>query len=127
MEGASFEFMPHFNPGNVILGFSCYFDRSCESEGVAFRVTVNGKRGLTLVEHPSSFEYDCSQAYSEEELGFYNMEKTFHDQTHYVFRFEFKPLTPLGTVGVKDIHFSVRVIENPLLNEISDVSSVKGL
>ena len=127
LEGASFEFVPHLNPGNAVLGVNCYFDRFCESDGVAFRVSVNGKRGLTLVEHSSSFGYDCSQVYSEEELGFYNMEKTFHDQTLYVFKFEFKPLTPLGTVRVKDIHFSVCVIENPLLNEIGDVSCLDGL
>jgi hypothetical protein len=126
-EGASFEFVPHFNPGNAVLGVNCYFDQFCDKEGIAFRVSVNGKKGLTLVEHPLSDGYSCSQVYSEEELGFFNMEKTFRDQEHYVFKFEFKSLTPMGMAGVKDIHFSVVVIENPLLNEISDVSCLDGL
>lgn len=121
MKGASFEFVPHLNPGNAVLGVNCYFDRFCESDGVAFRVTVNGKRGLTLVEHPLGRGYCCSQVYTEKELGFYNMDKTFHDQSQYVFKFEFKSVVPSSTVKVKDIHFSVCVIENPLLSEIGDV------
>lgn len=122
MKGATFEFVPHINPGNAVLGVNCYFDRFSDGEGMAFRVTVNGKKGLTLVEHPSIGSYSCSQVYSEEQLGFYNMEKKFHDQEHYVFNFEFKPLSPFGMVRVKDIHFMVYLVENPLLHEISELS-----
>jgi hypothetical protein len=124
VEGASFEFVPHFNPGSAILGLNCYFDRLLDDDGVAFRVSVNGKEGVTLVEQPAGFGYSCSQVYSEDELGFFNMEKTFHDQKCYVFKFEYKALSSSGWVKVKDIHFSIFVIENPLLNEIADISNV---
>jgi hypothetical protein len=121
MEGASFEFVPHFNPGNAVLGIRCYFDRLLDKDGMAFRVSVNGKKGVTLSEHPSGCGYSCSQVYSEEELGFFNMEKTFRDQKHFAFKFEFKSLIPSGWARVKDIHFAVCVIENPLLSEIDNV------
>lgn len=116
-EGATFEFVPRINPGNALLGINCYFDRLCDTEGLAFRVTVNGKKGLTLVDHPSGSSYSCSQVYREEELGFYNMEKDFHDQEHYVFKFEFKTLNSLEVARVKDIHFLIHVVENPLFSE----------
>jgi hypothetical protein len=116
IEGASFEFVPHLHLGNAVLGLNCYFDRFLDDEGMAFRVSVNGKKGITLAENQSGFGYSCSQVYGADELGFFNMEKTFRDQKCYVFRFEFKSLTSSGWVKVKDIHFLVSVIENPLLN-----------
>jgi hypothetical protein len=123
-EGASFEFAPYFNPGNAVLRLNCYFDHFCENGGMAFRVSINGRKGMTLVEHPSGYGYSCSQVYSADELGFFNMEKTFRDQKNYVFKFEFKSLTSNGWARVKDVHFSVFVIENLLLNEIADISNV---
>ena len=126
-EGASFEFVPHFNPGSAVLGMNCYFDRLLDKSGMAFRVSINGRKGMTLVEHPSGYGYSCSQVYSADELGFFNMEKTFRDQKNYVFKFEFKSLTSNGWARVKDVHFSVFVIENPLLNEIADISNVYRL
>ena len=122
MEGASFEFMPRINPGNVVLGMNCYFDRFLDEDRMAFRVTVNGMEGKTLFVNPSGLDYSTSQVYSEEELGFFNMEKTFHDQKCYVFKFEFMSLGSSGWAKVKDIHFLVWVIENPLLNELTDIS-----
>jgi hypothetical protein len=121
-EGASFEFRPYLNPGNAVLGMNCYFDRFLDDDGMAFRVSVNGMEGKTLLAHPSGIDYSTSQVYSEKELGFFNMEKTFRDEKHYVFKFKFKPLGSSGWAKVKDIHFLVCVIENPLLNEITDIS-----
>jgi hypothetical protein len=123
-EGASFEFRPYLNPGNAVLGMNCYFDRFLDEDGMAFRVSVNGLEGKTLFVHPSGLDYSTSQVYSEEELGFFNMEKTFHDQKCYVFKFEFMSLASSGWAKVKDIHFLVWVIENPLLNENKDISSL---
>jgi hypothetical protein len=123
-KGASFKFRPYLNPGNAVLGMNCYFDRFCDDDGMAFRVSVNGEEGATLAEHLSGFGYSCSQVYSEDELGFFNMEKTFRDQQCYVFKFEFRSLASSGWVKVKDIHFLLLVIENPLLNEIADISNV---
>jgi hypothetical protein len=120
-EGASFEFRPFLNPGNAILGMNCYFDRFLDEDGMAFRVSVNGMEGKTLLVHPSGLDYSTSQVYSEKELGFFNMEKTFRDQKCYVFKFEFRSLSSSGLVKVKDIHLSVFVFENPLLNEIADI------
>jgi hypothetical protein len=74
------------------------------------------KRGLRLVEHPAGSGYTCSCVYDGKELGFGDMRKTFYNQDRYVFKFEFKPLRPECMVSVKDVHFAVQVIENPLLN-----------
>ena len=124
MEGASFEFMPVFNPGSAVLSLNCYFDRFLDDDGMAFRVSVNGEEGATLAEHPLGFGYSCSQVYSEDELGFYNMEKTFRDEKCYVLKFEFRSLDSSGWVKVKNVRFLLLVIENPLLNEIADISNV---
>jgi len=121
-EGASFEFRPYLNPGNAVLGMNCYFGRFLDEDGMSFRVSVNGMEGKTLFVHPSGLDYSTTQVYSEKELGFFNMEKTFRDKKHYVFKFKFKPLFSSGWAKVKDIHFLVWVIENPLLNEITDIS-----
>jgi hypothetical protein len=121
-EGALFEFRPYLNPGNAVLGMNCYFDRFLDEDGMAFRVSVNGMEGKTLLVHPSGLDYSTSQAYSEKELGFFNMEKTFRDKKNYVFKFKFKPLVASGWAKVKDIHFLVWVIENPLLKETTDIS-----
>jgi hypothetical protein len=126
-EGASFEFAPYFNPSNAVLRANCYFDHFCENGGMAFRVTVNGKRGLRLVEHSSGRGYSCSCVYDEKGLGFENMWKTFYNQDSYALRFEFKPLKPAGTVSVKDIHFAVQVVESPLLNEITGFSDLNDI
>jgi hypothetical protein len=117
IEGAAFEFIPRFNPSNAVLMVNCYFDFSCENSGVAFRVFVNGKKGLRLVEHSSGSGYSCSCVYDENKLGFEDMGETFYNQERYVFKFEFKPLKPSVVAYVKDVHLSVQVVENPLLNE----------
>ena len=119
IEGAVFEVNPYFNPGNAVLGVNCYFDFSCENGGAAFRVSVNGKKGLRLVEHSSGSGYSCSRVYDGENLGFEDMRTTFCNQDKYVFKFEFKPLKPECAVSVKDIHFAVHVLENPLPNDLS--------
>jgi len=117
IEGAAFDFTPYFNPSNSVLRVNCYFDFYCENGVVALRDSINSKKGLELVEHSSESGYSCSCVYDENELGFEDIWKTFYNQDQYVFKFEFKPLKPSVAAYVKDVHLSVQVVENPLLNE----------
>jgi hypothetical protein len=123
VEGAAFEFTPCFNPSNAVLRMNCYFDFASENGAVAFRVSVNGKKGLRLVEHSSKSGYSCSCVYDEKEMGFENTREVFCNQDRYIFKFEFKSLKPEYTASVKDIMFVVEVVENPLPNVFYDFSS----
>jgi hypothetical protein len=118
IEGAAFDFTPYLNPGNAVLSVNCYFDFDCEDGGVAFRVSVNGKKGLRLVENSSGSGYSCSCVYDENKLGFEDIWKAFYNQERYVFKFEFRPLKSSDVAYVKDVYLSVQVVENPLLSEI---------
>ena len=117
-DGAVFEFTPEFSPGNAILRMNCFFDCRCEDGDVQFRVTVNGKRGLELIEHPDGNSYSCSHVYAEADLGFRPMEGVLHGQDSYVFRFQFRAAEPGFVVQVKDVRFYIQVVENPLLNDM---------
>jgi hypothetical protein len=118
IEGASFEFVPSFNPVNAVLNMMCCFNFDCQEGGVAFRVTVNGEKGLNLVENPSEENgYTCSCGYNEKELGFEDPWKRFYNQDRYIFRFEFKPLKQSVMACVKDVYLFVQLVENPLLKE----------
>jgi hypothetical protein len=71
-DGAVFEFNPRFSPGNAVLRVYCFFDYCCQDSGnyVQFRVTVNGKKGLELVEHSGGRGFTCSHVYTGGDFGF---------------------------------------------------------
>lgn len=117
-DGAVFEFDPRFSPGNAILRVNCFFDYCCKGSDIQFRVTVNGKKGLELVEHSAGKSYTCSHVYSEGDLGFQSTDGMFHGKDSYVFRFQFRSAEPCFGVEVRDIHFYIQVVENPLLDDV---------
>ncbi len=108
---ASFEFSPYLASANAVLEANCLFDYSGEGT-LACRVTVNGKKGLTLRRERNN-SYTCS-CVSETESGFQDMPVLFHNQSSYVFCFQIRSVdsTP---IYVKNIRFVVKYIEHPEL------------
>jgi hypothetical protein len=118
VDGGVFELDPQFSPGNAILRVNCFFDYCCEGTDIQFRVTVNGQKGLKLIEHSGGRSYTCSRVYNEEELGFQPMEGMFRGKDNYVFKFQFRSTEPGFLVQVKDVYFHIQIVDNPLLNHV---------
>jgi hypothetical protein len=122
VNGAVFEFVPRFSLGNAVLRLNCFFDYCCDGSDVLFRITVNGKKGLELVEHSDGSGYSCSHVYSEGDLGFRPMVGVFRGKDRYVFKFQFRAIEQNFVAHVKDVWLHVQVVENPLLNDFDNMA-----
>jgi hypothetical protein len=122
VNSAVFEFVPRLSPGNMVLRLNCFFDYRCDGSDVQFRITVNGKKGLELVEHPDGSGYSCSHVYREEDLGFRPMAGMFRGKDKYVFKVQFRATEQNFVACMKDVWLYVQVVENPLLSDFDNMA-----
>ena len=109
---ATFELSPQLSSGNAILEANCLFDYFSEKGPFACRVTVNGKKGLTLKRERNN-SYTCSYI-SNGEMGFNNMPALFHNSNSYIFCFQTRSVGSVP-IYVKNVRFIVKFIEHPKL------------